>query len=114
MNTDKLMDEVEHLVDVRIRAELARCTACGDALVEPVEKKLRAAIEQAMEAARADGFAWGMKAALDENCAAQPQPELTDAKLDDIYLKVVGPKGGKLSRAYARAVIAADRAKETK
>jgi len=78
------------------------------------EDELRAAIEQAMEAARADGFAWGMKAALDENCAAQPQPELTDAKLDDIYLKVVGPKGGKLSRAYARAVIAADRAKETK
>jgi len=32
---------------------------------------------------------------------------MTDERLDQIYLEVVGPKGGPLSRAYGRAVLAA-------
>ena len=32
---------------------------------------------------------------------------MTDDELDAIYLEVVGPKGGPLSRAYARAVLKA-------
>ena len=32
---------------------------------------------------------------------------MTDERLDQIYLEVVGPKGNKLSRAYGRAVLAA-------
>jgi len=35
---------------------------------------------------------------------AHPQVPLTEEEIDGIYLEVVGPKGGKLSRAFARAI----------
>ena len=54
-------------------------------------------------------IAWEVWKEAHKQYSPQPQPELTDAKLDDIYLKVVGPRGAKLSKAYARAVIAEDR-----
>ena len=35
---------------------------------------------------------------------AQQREPLTEEEIDGIYLEVVGPKGGKLSRAFARAI----------
>ena len=35
---------------------------------------------------------------------AHPQVPLTEEEIDGIYLEVVVPKGGKLSRAFARAI----------
>ena len=40
---------------------------------------------------------------------AHPQVPLTEEEIDGIYLEVVGPKGGKLSRAFARASIVCTR-----
>jgi len=40
---------------------------------------------------------------------AHPQVPLTEEEIDGIYLEVVGPEGGKLSRAFARASIVCTR-----
>ena len=63
-----------------------------------------------------DRFSGRARLDVYEHPAPQPKPQpdavaLTDERLDAIYLEVVGPRGGKLSRAYARAVLAAHAAK---
>jgi len=48
-------------------------------------------------------------AALQAALSQQREP-LTEEEIDGIYLEVVGPEGGKLSRAFARANIVCTRA----